>query len=69
MSLRRRRRGQLGEMDLPVGAGHERPIDYTAVKGTMSFQRAAEALQEKDHRPQPPARAAVALVQPRFDQP
>ena len=34
----------------------------------MGIQRAAKALHEA-HRPQPPARAAAALTQPRLDDP
>jgi len=48
-------RGRLGELDLPVGAGNEQPVDYPAVEVDMRIQRAAEALHET-HRP-PFARA------------
>jgi len=61
-------RGRLGELDLPVRAGNEHPVDYTAMKVDMRIQRAAEALHET-HRPQPPARAATTLARPRFDHP
>ena len=43
-------RGRLGELDLPVGAGNEHPVDYPAVEVDMRIQRAAEALHET-HRP------------------
>jgi len=39
-------RGRLGELDLPVGAGNEHPVDYPAVELDMCIQRAADALHE-----------------------
>ena len=30
-------RSRLGELDLPVGAGNEHPVDYPAVKWTCAF--------------------------------
>jgi hypothetical protein len=52
-------RGRLGELDLPVGAGNEHPVDYPAVEVDMRIQRAAEALHET-HRPHSPARTAAS---------
>jgi hypothetical protein len=59
-------RGGLGEVDLPVRAHREHPVDHAAVEMDMGIQRAAKALYEA-HRPQPPARAAAALTQPRLN--
>jgi hypothetical protein len=52
-------RGRLGELDLPVGAGNEHPVDYPAVEVDMRIQRAAEVLHET-HRPHSPARTAAS---------
>jgi hypothetical protein len=46
----------------------EHPIDHAAVEVHIRIQCAAEAL-HKAHRAQPPAHAAAALTQPRFDHP
>ena len=51
--------GRLGELDLPVGAGNEHPVDYPAVEVDMRIQRAAEALHET-HRPHLPARTGAS---------
>jgi hypothetical protein len=57
-----------GEMDLPVLVDGEHLVDHTAVEVDMDIQRAAKA-SDVAHRPQPPARAATALAQRRFDHP
>ena len=61
-------RSRLGELDLPVLALGEHPVDHAAVKVHVGIERAAETLYEA-HRRQPPVRAAAALAQLRFDHP
>jgi hypothetical protein len=60
--------GRLDEVDLPLLARIKHHVDYTAMEVHTGIQRAVEAL-DKAHRPLPPAHAAAALTQLRFDHP